>query len=65
MSQILVLFYLVCDLLENIYIYTALAAQGLRVLEKRRCYQQTRDVDPMLGKCWPIVFDVGPTLTQH
>ena len=27
--------------------------------------QQSRDVEPMLGQCWPAVYDVGPTLTQH
>ena len=24
-----------------------------------------RDVEPMLGWCWPIVYDAGPTSTQH
>ena len=27
--------------------------------------QQTRDNDPMAGKCWASVEDVGPTLTHH
>ena len=27
--------------------------------------QQTRNIDPMLFKCWPTLFDVGPTLKQH
>ena len=26
--------------------------------------QQTRDVEPMLGKRWPTGFDAGPTLNQ-
>ena len=26
---------------------------------------QTRDVEPMLGWCWPSVADAGPTSTQH
>ena len=26
---------------------------------------QTRDVEPMLGWCWPIIVDGGPTSTQH
>ena len=26
--------------------------------------QQTRDVQPMLAQCWPIVFDAGPTSYQ-
>ena len=25
----------------------------------------TRNVDPMVGWCWPTVFDAGQTLTQH
>ena len=33
----------------------------------RKCIQsqQTRYIDSMLGECWPTVFDVDPTLTQH
>ena len=27
--------------------------------------QQTRDVEPMLGRCWTIVYDAEPTSTQH
>ena len=27
--------------------------------------QQTRDVEPMLGRCWASVVDAGPTSTQH
>ena len=27
--------------------------------------QQTRDDQPMLVQCWPIVFDAGSTLCQH
>ena len=27
--------------------------------------QQTREVDPMLDKCWPTVYDAGPTLALH
>ena len=27
--------------------------------------QQTRDVKPMLVYCLPIVYDAGPTLSQH
>ena len=27
--------------------------------------QQTRHFDPMLGQCWPTVYDVGPTLAQN
>ena len=27
--------------------------------------ERTRDVEPMLGSCWPIVYDAGPTSTQH
>ena len=30
-----------------------------------RTIQQTRDNQPMIGYCWPNVFDVGPTITQH
>ena len=26
---------------------------------------QTRDVEPMLVWCWPIIVDAGPTSTQH
>ena len=26
---------------------------------------QTRDVDPMLGVCWPTVYDADPTLAQY
>ena len=26
---------------------------------------QTRDVDPMLGWCWPTVCDAGPASNQH
>ena len=26
---------------------------------------QTRDIDPMLYKCWASVVDGGPTLIQH
>ena len=25
----------------------------------------TMGVDPMLGQCWAIVYDAGPTLDQH
>ena len=28
-------------------------------------FQQTRDSVPMLGLCWAIVEDGGPTLTQY
>ena len=24
--------------------------------------QQTRDIELMLGQCWPAVYDVGPTI---
>ena len=24
--------------------------------------RQTEDIDPMLGQCWPTVYDAGPTL---
>ena len=27
--------------------------------------QQTRDIESMLGQCWPAVYDVGPTSSQH
>ena len=27
--------------------------------------QQTRCIEPLLVKCWPAVYDVGPTLNQH
>ena len=27
--------------------------------------QQTRDIEPMLGWCWPNVGDDGPTSNQH
>ena len=27
--------------------------------------QQTREIDPMLEKCWVRVADSGPTLAQH
>ena len=27
--------------------------------------QLTRDIDTMLGQCWTIVYDAGPTLAQH
>ena len=27
--------------------------------------QQTWDIEPMLGWCWPIIYDAGPTSTQH
>ena len=27
--------------------------------------QQTRHIDQMLDQCWPIVYDVGPTLVKH
>ena len=27
--------------------------------------QKTRGVEPMLGWCWPIVYDAGPTSNQH
>ena len=27
--------------------------------------QKTRDIEPMLGQCWPSVYDAGPTLTRH
>ena len=27
--------------------------------------QQTQYIEPMLGQCWPAVYDVGPTLTPH
>ena len=26
--------------------------------------QQTRGIDPMLGRCWASVEDGGPTMTQ-
>ena len=26
--------------------------------------QRTRDIEPMLGWCWPTVYDVGPTSTN-
>ena len=26
--------------------------------------QQTRNIEPMLFKCWPIVCDAGPTLAK-
>ena len=26
---------------------------------------QARDVDPMLGLCWPIVYDADQTLAQY
>ena len=35
---------------------------------QRRSYvtsQQTRDIDPMLFHCWPIVCDDGRTVKQH
>ena len=34
-------------------------------IDFNRAGSQTRDVDPMLGKCWPIVYvtDGWPTLT--
>ena len=28
-------------------------------------YSQTRDVEPMLFSCWPIICDAGPPLKQH
>ena len=44
----------------------------LRVLDFRflsdyevQTSQQTRYLEPMLGQCWPIVYDAGPTLAQH
>ena len=27
--------------------------------------QQTQDIDPVLAKCWPTVYDASPTLIQH
>ena len=35
--------------------------------QKRRIIltQQIRDIVPMLGQCWSIVYDAGPTLNQH
>ena len=27
--------------------------------------KQPRDTEPMLGWCWPIVYDADPTSTQH
>ena len=27
--------------------------------------QQTRHILPMFDKCWPVVYDVGPTLVKH
>ena len=27
--------------------------------------EQTRDIDPMLDECWPIVYDAGPIFSQH
>ena len=27
--------------------------------------QRIRDIEQMLVQCWPDVYDVGPTLTQH
>ena len=29
------------------------------------CFAQARGIHPMLFKCWPIVFDAGPSLKQH
>ena len=28
-------------------------------------WYQTRNINPMLGQCWPSVYDAGPTLAQH
>ena len=38
----------------------ALVERGMFVMS-----QQTQYIDPMLGYCWPAVYDVGPTLIQH
>ena len=29
------------------------------------CAQQTRGIQPMLGKCWSTVYDAGPAFTDH
>ena len=26
---------------------------------------ETQDIEPMMGQCWPAVYDGGPTLTHH
>ena len=46
---------------------TLSSARATRLSTMARVWpsQLTRDVQPMLVQCWPIVFDACPTLLRH
>ena len=56
-----------CTMLShNKYMYTLNILYYLTQRNNRRCYtRQSRDVEPMLIQCSPIVYDAGPPLNQH
>ena len=37
----------------------------MSLFQQRRFSEQTENVEPMLLKCWPTVYDTGPALNQQ